>query len=195
MHSNFEGSTDSPLENLSFQRWPPSHQSSSTGKSFPAPPSTTLSPSKSGADSWAIFWWSERFCVSIPQMSFLVIQKLIYLPVHPQCRSSLIPFCINLSMSFNWVSAVSYLAFFCDELIFSSCDLCCFRESSLGGFLLFEFWWEKLLVFGFSLLESTSLVHFFIIAFLSVSGSKGSESSTRSLVQVLNCILTADYCF
>ena len=41
-------------------------------------------------------------------------------------------------------------------------------------------------MFGFSLFESTSLVHFFIIAFLSVSGSKGSESSTRSLIQVLN---------
>ena len=78
--------------------------------------------------------------------------------------------------------------FFCDELIFSSrCDLCCFREFSLGGFLLlFEFWREKPLVLDFSLFESTFFgpvlqncisFHFRIKRF---------ESSSSSLIQMSN---------
>lgn len=95
---------------------------------------------------------------------------------------------LNFSISFDLASAVSHLAFFCDELIFSSrCDLCCFREFSLGGFLLlFEFWREKPLVLDFSLFESTFFgpvlqncisFHFRIKRF---------ESSSSSLIQMSN---------
>ena len=189
MHSNFEGSTDSPLEKSFLskmatkssvvQHWQ-IFSCSSIDHSFPFKIRSWL------LGDILVVWEILRFNPSNVVSGDTEIDISTGSSLLSQCRSSFIPFCINLSMSFDWVSAVSHLAFFCDELIFSSCDLCCFRESSLGGFLVFEFWREKPLVFGFSLFESASLVHFFITAFLSVSGSKGSESSSLSLIQVLN---------
>ena len=112
MHWNFEGSTDSPLEKSFLSKMATKSSVVQHWEIFSCSSINHSFPFKSR--SWflggiLVVW---EICVSIPRMSFLVIQKLIYLPVHPQFRSSFIPFCINLSMSFNWVSAVSYLAFF-----------------------------------------------------------------------------------
>ena len=179
MHSNFEGSTGSPLEKSFLskmatkssvvQHWQ-IFSCSSIDHSFPFKIRSWL------LGNILVVWEILRFNPSNVVSGDTEIDISAGSSLLSQCRSSFIPFCINLSMSFDWVSAVSHLAFFLWWV-----DLCCFRESSLGGFLVFEFWREKPFVFGFSLFESASLVHFFITAFLSVSGSKGCKSSSLSL--------------
>ena len=115
MHSNFEGSTGSPLEKSFLskmatkssvvQHWQ-IFSCSSIDHSFPFKIRSWL------LGDILVVWEILRFNPSNVVSGDTEIDISAGSSLLSQCRSSFIPFCINLSMSFDWVSAVSHLAFF-----------------------------------------------------------------------------------
>ena len=115
MHSNFEGSSDSPLEKSFLSKMATKSSVVQHWKIFSCSSIDHSFPFK--IRSWLlgdilVVWEILRFNPSNVVSGDTEIDISAGSSLLSQCRSSFIPFCINLSMSFDWVSAVSHLAFF-----------------------------------------------------------------------------------
>ena len=116
MHLNFvEGATDSPLEKYFLwktvtkssvvQHWQ-IFSCSSIGHSLPFKIRSWL------PGDILVVWDIMHFNPLNVVSGDTEIDRSVSSSLFSKCRSSFIPLCINFSMSFNWASTVSHLAFF-----------------------------------------------------------------------------------